>query len=233
MQRILLLSVLFILNTTISNAQFVKAWGLTIGGTRSNQIWNYDSLDNNLRKKAMYGFNASALVEWLNHDYLRIISEIQYNQKGAKENLAPNDGAKYRTNYVAFNNFLKIRQELYDFTPYFLIGPRLEYLLNAPLPSPKKFHLSASAGIGIEFLHKRPWVFFTEYHINPGVMKSFATPNYLGIRNTAMELRIGIKRELKAPTEKCPPVYNRPMTDDEQKKLEKQKGKKGKKARMY
>lgn len=233
MQRILFLSVILIFNTTFANAQFVKAWGLTIGGTRSNQIWNYDSLDNNLRKKAKYGFNASALVEWLDHDYFRIVSELQYNQKGAKENLAPNEGLKYKTNYLAFNNFLKIRQELNDFTPYFLIGPRLEYLLNAPLPNPKKFHLSASAGIGIEFLHKRPWIFFTEYHYNPGIMKSFRTPDVVAVRNTSMELRIGIKRELKAPTEKCPPVYNTPMTEDEQKKLEKQKGKKGKKARMY
>lgn len=233
MQKVLLLLIVITTNTTFTNAQFIKAWGATIGATRSNQIWNYDSLDNNLRKKAKYGYNASALVEWLDNDYFRIVSELQYNRKGAKENLAPNQGLKYKTNYLAFNNFLKIRQELYDFTPYFLIGPRVEYLLGSPLPNPKKIHLSASAAIGIEFLHKRPWVFFTEYHYNPGVMKSFKTPTYLSIRNTSMELRIGIKRELKKSTEKCPPVYNRPMSDDEQKKLEKQSKRKGKKSKMF
>lgn len=189
------------------NAQFIKGYGVTVGVTRSTQIWNYETeiLNDRIKQRYKNGLNGSVFMEYFDHDYIRMITEFQYNRKGCIERF-PTEGLKDRVTYLCLNNFLKFRQELYDVTPYFLVGPRVEYLYQAdPQTYLDQLHVSASAGIGIEFLYTDPWIFFTEFHYNPDVMKSFNSVP-LDIRHRAFELRVGLKFARKAKGY-CPPAY--------------------------
>lgn len=133
------------------NAQFVQGYGFTIGLTRATQKWNYP--DASEKMKFRNGFNTSIFGEFLSHDIYSWISELQYNQKGAK---ITDTGFKSRTNYISWNNFLKMRSEGYDMNLYFLLGPRVEYLFSGNSPGFNMLHFSASAGIGAEFNYIDP-----------------------------------------------------------------------------
>jgi len=194
---------LFILELSVQ-AQFVQGYGITAGGTLSNQIWKFDSLDLKIKQKYKLGWNVSVFGEFFDHEYYRWISEFQYNRKGGIEKY-PVPDRKDKDNYLCWNNFLKLRQELYDVTPYLLLGPRVEYLLSTNQVGMRKLHLSASAGIGMEFLYKDPYIFFAEFHYNPDVMQAYKSP-FLKIRNNAYELRIGLKFHIKGKSF-CPPVF--------------------------
>ena len=183
-------------------------WGITIGGTRATQKWYYQLPDVTEKMKYRNGFNGSLFGEFLTHDIFSWISELQYNQKGAKVTFLDGIPFNSRTNYLSFNNFLKMRAEGYDINLYFLAGPRIEYLLstNGPINF-NKLHFSASAGVGCDFNFLDPWILFTELHYNPDITKSYKSSG-IGIRNTAWELKIGIKRNLNSSRkfEECPPA---------------------------
>ena len=188
---------------------FVVGYGVTIGGTRATQKWDYQLQDVSEKMKYRNGFNGSIFGEFLSHDIFSWISELQYNQKGAKVTFLDSTQFKSRTNYLSFNNFLKMRSEGYDINLYFLFGPRIEYLVSSNGPvNFNKLHLSASAGVGCDFNFLDPWILFTELHYNPDITKSYSSPG-IDIKNRAWELKIGIKRNLKSSRhlEECPPVF--------------------------
>ena len=194
-----LLSSLFIKDV---QAQFIKGFGLNAGATFSKQKWEGSNPDFVSQKKYKAGLNTAGFIEYIDHKYYRMVSELQFNMKGARESIDSLKGFKYRANYLSFNNFFKIRQELYDVTPYALAGPRLEFLLNSNIPSMRKLHLSASAGIGMEFLYTRPWIIFGEIQYNPDAMKALKITDF-GIRQNAWEIRVGVKYERKRKAD-CP-----------------------------
>ena len=199
---ITLLFLLFALNNTC-HAQFIKGFGATLGATFSTQKWLYSNPELSFKKKYKPGLNGSAFVEYIDHKYYRMITELQYNMKGAKEpNALPFFPSKYKANYISFNNFFKIRQELYTVTPYALAGPRVEFLLNSNIPQMRAVHVTASAGLGMEFLFARPWIFFAEVQYNPDAMKAYRI-NDLRIRQNAWEIRVGVKYEHKKKSD-CP-----------------------------
>jgi len=116
-------------------------------------------------------------------------------------------GRKYRLNYICFNNFLKIRQEGYNFTPYFLAGPRIEYLFTSTHVKPMRLiHVSVSVGAGCEFMFWSPVVPFVELNFNPDPMKAYSVST-LGIKNKAFELRLGLKYVF-GPAHNCPKAIN-------------------------
>ncbi len=184
------------------HAQFIKGFGATAGATFSKHRWLQTNPEANFKKNYKAGGNGSLFVEYIDHKYYRMITELQYNMKGAIENLDTLKGFKYKANYISLNNFFKIRQELYDVTPYALAGPRVEYLLNSNVPEMRKLHLTASAGIGMEFLYTRPWILFAEVQYNPDAM-SARNANDLKIRQNAWEIRVGVKYERKKKAN-CP-----------------------------
>ena len=186
----------------VANAQFIKGFGASAGATFSRQKWKATNPDFVSQKKYIAGLNSALFVEYIDHKYYRMVSELQYNMKGARESIDTLKGVRYRANYLSFNNFFKIRQELYDVTPYALAGPRLEFLLNSNLASMRKVHLTASAGVGMEFLYTRPWIIFAEIHYNPDAMKALQITDF-GIRQNAWEIRVGLKYERKRKAD-CP-----------------------------
>lgn len=198
---LILFSVIYFSNTV--KAQFIQGFGLTGGLTYCNQKLKIDSTGDAFKYKYRFGGNASIFVEYINHPYVHMVTELQFNQKGARDKAT---NTRYRVNYFSFNNFVKLRQELYDVTPYILAGPRIEYHFNSAPGLPYRLlHLTASIGTGIEFLYWKPWVPFVEAHWNPDVMKAYRD-NFYTRRHNAYELRVGIKY-VPRKAANCPKVY--------------------------
>lgn len=195
-----------------TNAQFVNSIGITIGATAANQKFFLKDPASIARKKYVFGFNASVMGEFMTRDYVRWVSEIQFNQKGSVDK-QPEGNYTNRLQYLSWNNYLKIRYELYSFVPYLLIGPRLEYTLTQASSSPTvtgsylPLHFSLAVGGGAELISYSKFKLFAEVFYVPDVMSAYISPP-LHIANKDFELRIGIKYEFNGGRESCnTPTY--------------------------
>lgn len=207
---ILTISLLF--SVLLSNAQFLNSIGVTLGGTAANQKFKFREPVSIDRKKYVFGFNASVFGEFLSHDYIRWVTEIQYNQKGS---IDPQPEANYpnRLQYLSWNNYAKVRYEMYSIIPYVMVGPRLDYNLTQSTSSPTitgKFiplHVSAAVGGGVEFVSYTNFKFFVEGFYNPDIMPAYIS-SPLFVDNKAFELRVGLKYEFAGKKESCnTPIY--------------------------
>lgn len=196
---VLILSLFFSGFNTLS-AQFFQGVGITLGANMSNQRWQIDSLNYNKNQKFKFGLNGSVFVEYINHEYVRMITEVQYSQEGSKSRLG---FGTIKNNYVSFNNFLKLRQELYDVTPYFLIGPKFKYLLGeSGFTGFRPMHFSMYAGIGMEFLYKRPWIFFVEAGYDHDINRAFKS-EFVAITDKTISIRVGLKYQIEKKSKGC------------------------------
>lgn len=199
--KILFLTFALSLIAVGAEAQFFQGIGITAGVTKAKQKWFImmpDSSIETLKKKNRIGFNGSVRAEFINSEYVRWITEFQFNQKGCKDKT---DSATYknRLNYICWNNFLKLQFETFEGFPYLLMGPRVEYLLNKKITSPaltgdfKKFNFSWSAGIGFEKIVYSYFKPFIEIHYNPDTPFYYAyETDPMDVRNRAWEFRIGL-----------------------------------------
>jgi hypothetical protein len=195
-----------------SNAQLVNSIGITAGVSAGNQRFHFYDPTLLSRKKYIIGFNASVFVEFFNHDYARWVTELQFNQKGSIDK-QPNINYANKLQYISWNNYLKLRYEMYRIIPYILIGPRLEYKLTQATSSPTitnsflPLHVSGVVGAGIEFVSYTNFKFLVEGFYNPDLMKAYVNPD-LSVKNKNFELRIGLKYEFAGRKTSCnTPTY--------------------------
>lgn len=196
-----------------SKAQFLNSIGITAGASAGNQKFYFKDPIQISKKKYVFGFNASIFAEFLSRDYVRWVSELQYNQKGSVDR-QPEGNYPNKLQYICWNNYLKIRYEMYSIIPYILIGPRLEYNLTQNTTSPAiissflKLHVSAAVGAGVELVSYSKFKLFLEGFYNPDIiMPAYIRPG-MHARNTNFELRVGLKYEINGGRETCnTPVY--------------------------
>jgi hypothetical protein len=216
MKKIFLILFLVLISMQ-GKAQFVNAIGITGGVSYSTQKFYFIDPEVILKKKYRFGLNASVFAEFFSHKYVRWVSEIQYNQKGCIDK-QPEAKYKNRLSYLCWNNYLKIRYELFNCIPYILAGPRLEYKLTQKTPSPpvtekfEQLHLSAAVGAGVEFISYGNIKFFVEGFYNTDVKHYALAMAYvkppLDIKNINFELRVGLKYQFQKRGESCnTPTY--------------------------
>jgi hypothetical protein len=198
-------------------AQFVNAIGITAGVSASKQNFYFVKPDAIAKKQFKLGVNGSVFVEFFSHKYVRWVSEIQYNEKGSVDR-QPAAKFKNKLSYVCWNNYLKLRYEMFNIIPYLLAGPRLEYKIIQKTTSPPitsgfvPLHLSAAVGAGVEFVSYGNIKFFVEGFYNPDLKKynvamAYLTPP-LNIQNINIELRVGLKYQFRNRGEECnTPIY--------------------------
>lgn len=196
MKKTLLIFSLF-LNIYFCNAQLINGFGLTGGISYGNQKFVFEKPSAIENKKYLLGYNGSAFVEFSNKDYVRWVTEFQYNEKGSIDKQSTGNDIN-KLQYGCFNNYLKIRKEFYAVIPYILMGPRLEYVIAQHTASPEitnKFtplHVSPAIGAGIEFVSYGDLKFLMEAFYNPDMSHAYQTTP-LSIYNKNFEFRIGIK----------------------------------------
>lgn len=213
MKKNILFAVFSLFTVWECNAQFINSIAITAGGSLGNEKFRF--LDPLVVSKKKYGLgpNASIFAEFFSGEYVRWVSELQYNEKGSVDK---SSGGPYRNKlqYGCWNNYLKFRYEMYNIIPYVLIGPRLEYDITQATASPAitgKFlplHVSAAAGAGLEFVSYGRLKFFTEAFYNPDIIMPAYLHSGLDVRNKNIELRVGLKFQFGGRKETCnTPTY--------------------------
>ncbi len=217
------------LGTSGLKAQMLSAVGAAVGITYGTHEWNPSAF--NTQERYLLGFNAAGLVEFFHNPTFRWRVEAEYNQMGSKELIYST--LTNRTTYITLNNYLKIQYRLVHIMPYFLIGPRVEYLLsNGPQVYPSiigafpKFWFTAAAGVGVEFINKSLFRPFIEGFYNRDILPSYnatGTIPYYGAENPitdynlkttifyhGFEARIGFRYvfDNSSAKGKCPTVIN-------------------------
>ncbi|MBA3705274.1 MAG: hypothetical protein H0W84_05070 [Bacteroidetes bacterium] len=211
MRKIFVLFIFLIVGLQ-SEAQFLNGIGITAGVSAANQKFYFYEPNIISRKKYVFGYNASFFAEFFSHDYARWVSEIQYNQKGSLDKQPPDLKYRNRLQYISWNNYLKLRYEMYSIIPYILLGPRLDYNLTQRTTSPVitskflKLHLSGAVGAGLEFVSFTNFKFLVEGFYNPDLMPAYVRPG-LHIKNNNFELRVGLKYEFGSRLSCNTPVY--------------------------
>jgi len=201
MKRIVWLLVFCSVFSTCVQAQFIKGFGLTLGGTASWQKWKDQETGKTARGKFIFGGNGAVFAEMIDHEYYRWQSEIQFMMKGSKRTMAAD---RVNLQYLCWGNYLKLRQELYDVTPYLLLGPKVEYLLNTSFPGFKQIHPVLFSALGMEFLYNRPFIWLVELGYDWDISPAMNTEKYR-VKNNALILRAGIKWEIKKKARGCGP----------------------------
>jgi|GEM_PF-779249 len=216
MKKNILIAFLLLLANQYGTAQLIDKYGLSIGTTYSNQLWNYKlfSIENpNKDYKTGLSFFLSAEKEI--NKALSIRSELGYLQKGFKNNLelSLGDGITMgvRGKNVIFHDLgLNIELKILPFKskllPYALIGFRGDYMLSykdivfeeqgsglrlnmyeSQINEFNKLNLGGLIGIGLEFND----LYYLEFEYNPAITSSFNS-DVLQIKDNCWDLKLGL-----------------------------------------
>jgi|688.fasta_scaffold40941_7 hypothetical protein len=201
MRKIILFFFVLFFFQQLGYAQFFKGFGATLGGTASWQKWKDFEAGSQQRGKMIFWGNGALFAEMVDHEYYRWQTEFQWGMMGSKRTpVAP----RVNLQYLSWGNYLKLRQELYDVTPYLLVGPKVAYLLNSSFPGFKQIHPVLFSALGMEFLYKRPLIWLVEVGYDWDITPAMKTDKYQA-RNNALILRAGVKWEIKKKARGCGP----------------------------
>lgn len=214
--KILILAFILIMFTINSYSQFVSGFGIKGGITLSNQLYEYKKYTFEPETKYLLGFNASMFAELLKNKYINLVLESGYEQRGYTYvskpfdefgNPLPDMNIYGRTSYFTTGLLMKIKIQENNITPYILIGPKFDFLLdysvkpedenvslvgfNEPLKQFKKENYSLNFGAGIEFNRLFPFKTFIEFNYSPPVNTSYNGPGLL-VKEHYFNIKAGI-----------------------------------------
>lgn len=209
----------FILITT-SESQIVKQYGFKIGASSSYQTATTFINNEKSSSENRKGFDAGVFIEIFNNKNINFLAELHFIQKGMKfvidkiYNIPEKTGeTEYTTiNYLSFPLLLKLGFTSKIFSPYFIGGPRVDYMLsynenilNGYYKSINKINWGFTLGVGIskkitkrssllvEFRYSKDLTSFpnTDFHVGNQL---FTYGNEVGvnIRNSSLEFLIGL-----------------------------------------
>jgi Outer membrane protein beta-barrel domain len=202
------------LASVLSNvhAQPLSEWGFKAGITISNQRWDFSApeIDRDLDKHV--GLNLAIFGRITELNFLSIVGEFSYVQKGATEEMTPTfvdtashgyielDPIRFRNrfDYVSLSLYGKFGHSLWRFEPYIFVGPRIDFLLKArsetiPKSIYKNFdnpNLDISLGLGTAININLPFKILIEFQYDPGVTNSYKNA-YLSIKEYSYEIKLG------------------------------------------
>ncbi|RPI01357.1 MAG: PorT family protein [Calditrichaeota bacterium] len=204
------LALIFILRDPC-NAQWIRAFGFKAGGIQASQTWEYSGWLSGMQiyDQARTGWSIGGYVEWLNTPLISVITEVQYLQKGAKEeinistvenpegsgetmSLAP------RLDYVSIPLLAKIRTKTSQATLYGLGGPTIDFLKShneqatgAVFSEIKSPELGIAMGAGLDFPIISQCTLGAEFRYRSALQYAYSN-SVLTVRNTAIEFLLTV-----------------------------------------
>lgn len=201
------------INCYQSPAQLIRSYGVKSGIARAAQDWTYSrsSLAYGLTvfDKSRMGLCIGGYVEWFNLPFISIISEIDYVQKGARDEFVvttaenPDGTGQLKTvtpriDYLSMPLTGKLRLETAALTFYAFGGPRIDFVVGRneegsgsvfrELKSPE-FGISVGAGFDIPILFALKIGGEVRYSCSP----QYAYSNqYLTVQNKSTEFLLTI-----------------------------------------
>ena len=198
MKRTLILSFLALFFYSQAYSQLIDGFGLTFGAGLSNQYWDYQNANFNGIggwKSNKAGVNGQFYVEKYMNSNFSFRPSIGYIQKGfteetillinEPENISVKD-KRIIEHMLSLDLPFKVVASNFDMKPYFLLGLRMNYLLDARgilmdyngeeielntdlYDDFRKFTLGTLFGAGISYKD----IFFIEIKFNPAITHNF------------------------------------------------------------
>ena len=215
MKQRLVLILAMTLIAKLSHSQIIDRYGINVGTSYSTQIWDYKLINVDSDNEYKFGLQAFLQAEKDFGDLLAMRTEIGYIQKGFKNNITLTfaDGTEAGTNNdnvilhdLALNLGLKVKPLKIDYSPYFLVGLRGDYMIaykDIELEEPNsgmkmgmykstidefnKFNFGGLIGLGIDI---KDMIYF-EIEYNPNFTKNFDDTG-LSIKDNCWGAKIGL-----------------------------------------
>lgn len=210
--RIRLFSIFLVSALSNVHAQPLSEWGFKAGITISNQKWDFSSPGIDRDLDTYVGLNLAIFGRITKLNFLSIVGEFSYVQKGTTEEITPAfvdtashgyielDPIRFRNrfDYVSLSLYGKIGHSFWRFEPYIFIGPRIDFLVKArsetiPKSIYKNFdnpNLDISLGLGTEINTNLPFKTLIEFQYDPGVTNSYKSA-CLSIKEYSYEIKVG------------------------------------------
>lgn len=156
------LIIYFLTLTTIANAQFVDRISFNYGITSSDLEWEFKDPSlptfNKLDNRNTNGFYSGIDIDYLKSRFFVLSTGIGFYQRGAKYDWG-NRAIKSDLSYLTFDTKVKVKYDFNNFTPYLVIGPRIDYLLQFSsafddfdrLGMMNKINYGLRYGVGIQY----------------------------------------------------------------------------------
>lgn len=133
--------VIFAAFLSISQAQFVRGYGVKAGATFAAQDWDYTISGASFETDTRTGFNIGLFAELLDIPLFSIVTEANYVQKGLELDMPrttveqpEGDGVftvwDSRIDYINISALAKLRLNCGLVTPYIIAGPKIDFEVN-------------------------------------------------------------------------------------------------------
>ena len=204
---------LLIASAPLVKAQTPASYGMKVGVSVANQSWKYTNLDYTLDTEPDGGLAAAFFVEVFKGEHFSFQLDLAYLEKGSttttesitinhldNNSLEVNEGDVKTSDfsYISISALARYRFDLEHLIPYFLLGPRLDFLVNYvsdseyPLGDQNGTILGLTLGTGLEYQLKQ-FQLFAEIQFQPD-LSPVTNEEPLLINNNALSLTIGIRR---------------------------------------
>lgn len=195
---------LLLLVPAASPGQIVRAFGVKGGPVLASQTWDYAAPASDLDTESRWGIDAGVFVEWLSMPVLSVSSEVHYVQKGMNMRLLltseqyPEGWGEYwtrspRVDYLSALVLAKARLLDESVVPYFLAGPRLDFLLQTKgegfemvLDRFRDTEVGVTVGAGVEVKSFDGVALGLEFRYSPSLGDGYSSP-LMSVRNSSME----------------------------------------------
>jgi len=218
MKKAIIAFFLIFLAANYIQAQLVKSIALKPGIVWATQDWEFHNLSGSTEYGYRTGIHLGANVEFFQHQYFSLVTEIGYTPKGYQteyehsnedqpEGTGKKTEEKFTCHYLYFTPMLKARLEFGAFVPYIFLGPRLDlYLSNEvdvgvffvglPEDDMKTVVFGMTYGLGLEYVLGRVGfavIFSQQYDFTNAFAIEELNIGPESIKNNAFVLDLGIK----------------------------------------
>ena len=220
MIRVTIILFLMIAVTLSTQGQATGSFGLKAGFSLANQSYEFTPIDYSIETQEITGPALAIFMEAFKGDHFSFQLDLAYAVKGSKtttesvtvnhlENnrIIVNSGelATSKFSYLCFSPMARYRFEMEHMVPYFLLGPRLDILLNYetdskyPLEDQSNVILGLTAGAGLEFRLKSLNLLL-EIQFQPD-LSPVTTSDPLLVNNNMLSLTLGFRKNFSFGSE--------------------------------
>lgn len=204
---------LLIAFTPVVKGQIPSSYGAKVGVSVANQSWKYTNLDFVMDTEPDGGLAVAFFVEAFKGEHFSFQLDLAYLEKGSTtttESITINHLENNRLevseglvktsdfSYISISPLARYRFDLEHLVPYFLLGPRLDFLVNYvtdseyPLEDQNGTILGLTLGTGLEY-RLRQFNLVAEIQFQPD-LSPVTNEDPLLINNNALSFTIGFRR---------------------------------------
>jgi len=213
MKRIIPVIIFTLLFGSLSlHGQLIESMGLKAGITIANQSYRFTPIDYTLETKDVIGPGIAVFAETFRHKHLSLQLDLAFATKGSQTNtqsitinhldndqiiVNKGDLLVSKFYYLSLSPMARYRIDRERINPYFMLGPRLDYLLkyktesDYPLEVQNSIILGLSCGIGLEYNLNKLGV-FVEVQFHPD-LSTVTNIDPLLVNNNILFIALGIR----------------------------------------